>query len=298
MAFVGTAAHAATPATRTHRAAGRIAIVAAALAAGLCLSGCNTLGDVTSSIAGSSASVTNPLPRDQAALRDYSDEWGRKFQAHPTDRVAALNYARSLRALTRYSEEVAVLQEAAIKNPRDLAIIGAYGKALADAGRYQEASEVLAKAHTPEHPDWSILSAQGTVADQMGNFARARDYYAAALKIRPGEPTVLSNLGLSYALEKKLPEAETTLRQASADSRADMRVRQNLALVLALQGKFREAEDISRRDLSPEDASANVEQIKQMIAQSNTWREIQSLDRKKPAGKPESQPEQAANPSG
>ena len=53
-------------------------------------------------------------------------------------------------------------------------------------------------------------------------------------------------------------------------------MRQNLALVLGLQGKFAEAEDLLRRDLSPEDASANIASIREMIAQSDTWRDIQA----------------------
>ena len=155
-------------------------------------------------------------------------------------------------------------------------VLAAYGKSLADAGRLQEAADVLARAHTPERPDWSVLSAQGSIADQLGHHEEARDYYQTALKIRPNEPTVLSNLGLSYALSKQLPHAEQTLLTAAAQPAADTRVRQNLALVLALQGKFEEAESWSRHDLSPIDAAANVASIRQMIAQSNSWREIQS----------------------
>jgi Tfp pilus assembly protein PilF len=157
-------------------------------------------------------------------------------------------------------------------------ILGAYGKALADAGRLSEAAEVLKQAHTPDRPNWSILSAQGSVADQMGDHRAAQGFYREALKINPGEPSVLSNLGLSLALSKRLDEAEETLRQASAHPRADQRVRQNLALVLALQGKFTEAEMISARDVSPEQAAANVATIRQMISQSNAWREIQKGD--------------------
>jgi hypothetical protein len=48
--------------------------------------------------------------------------------------------------------------------------------------------------------------------------------------------------------------------------------------VLALEGKFPEAEDWSRRDLAPIDAAANVASIRKMIAQSNTWRDLQKLD--------------------
>src|SRR5215217_1089994 len=115
-----------------------------------------------------------------------------------------------------HAQAVAVLQQAAIRNPKDLPLLAAYGKALADTGRYKEASEVLARAHLPEKPDWRILSAQGAVADQLGDHSLAQRYYEAALKIAPGEPTVLSNLGLSYAFSKRLADAEKTLRAAAA----------------------------------------------------------------------------------
>ena len=102
----------------------------------------------------------------------------------------------------------------------------------------------------------------------------------------PDEPSVLSNLGLSYALSKNLPMAEDTLRLAAQQPRADARVRQNLALVLALGGKFAEAEAIERQDLSAADAASNVKSIRMMIAQSDTWRDLQKIDgpRKKPRG--------------
>lgn len=256
---------------RKRRSAPRLAAIALLAAA---LGGCMTTSDITGSIPGGSSE----LPTGQTELRAYADDWGHRFDARPGDAVASFNYARALRALGRRDEAVAVLQAAAIKNPNDRRILGAYGKVLADVGRYQEASGMLAKAHTPERPDWSILSAQGTVDDQLGNYGEAQGYYQAALKIVPGEPTVLSNLGLSYALARRLPEAETTLRQATASPRADTRVRHNLALVLGLQGKFEAASDVLRQDMTPAEASADVSSIRQMIAQSNTWREIQQLD--------------------
>lgn len=106
---------------------------------------------------------------------------------------------------------------------------------------------------------------QGTALDQLGRHEEARRYYASALKIMPDEPTVLSNLGLSYMLSKNLPRAEETLRQAYASGKADARVRQNLALVVGLQGRFAEAEQIVRADLPPDEAAANVEYLKQML---------------------------------
>jgi Flp pilus assembly protein TadD len=125
---------------------------------------------------------------------------------------------------------------------------------------------VLSKAHSPDNPDWRILSVQGTALDQMGRHEEARGYYASALKIMPGEPSVLSNLGLSYMLSRDLPKAEETLRQAYASTRADARVRQNLALVVGLQGRFAEAETIVKADLPPDEAAANVAYLKDMLS--------------------------------
>jgi Flp pilus assembly protein TadD len=124
---------------------------------------------------------------------------------------------------------------------------------------------VLSRAHSPENPDWRILSVQGTALDQLGRHEDARRYYASALKIVPEEPSVLSNLGLSYMLTRELPKAEETLRQAYATGRADARVRQNLGLVVGLQGRFAEAETIVKADLPEQEAAANVAYLKQML---------------------------------
>lgn len=90
----------------------------------------------------------------------------------------------------------------------------------------------------------------------------------------PEEPAILSNLGLSYILSKDLKQAETTLRRAAANPRAEKRVRQNLALSLALQGKFDEAEKIAAGDLPPEEASANIAALRDMIRQQQQPRNI------------------------
>jgi Flp pilus assembly protein TadD len=241
------------------------------LAAALCLCGCqsSSLQDVTGSISGS-----------EPDNRRNVEELGRQHDRNPDNKAIALNYARALRGTMENAQAVAVLQRLAIKFSRDTEVLSAYGKALADAGRSREAAEVLAHAHTPDRPDWSVLSAQGSVSDQLGDHEQAQAYYAAALKIVPAQPHVLSNLGLSYALSKKLPQAETALREAAAQHDADKPVRQNLALVLALEGKFATAEEVARRDLDAKDAAANVAAIRRMIAQSNTWNQIQELDTK------------------
>jgi Flp pilus assembly protein TadD len=246
------------------------ALVGACLAAvATPLAGCHDFGDVTGSIPASTAT-----PTDDARLRAYADELGKRYDRNPGEKTASIEYARALRALTRYSEAVAVIQTAAIKAPKDFDVLGEYGKALADAGQAQ-AKDVLAHAYTPDDPRWDVMSVQGTVADRLGDHASAMQFYRDALKIAPGEPSVLTNMGLSLALAKKLPEAEQALQQAVASPKADARMRGDLALVLALEGKFSDAETVGRVDLSPDAARANVEAIRHMIARSDSWRDLQ-----------------------
>ena len=243
-------------------------------ALGLGLSGCSgAINDVTGAI--ESRRTPTAIPMGETELRRFAEEWGARYDKNPKDKTAAIAYAKALLALKQTSQAVAILQGLAIQYPQDMSVLAAYGKGLASAGQLNQAAEVLSRAHTPEKPDWSVVSAQGTIADELGDHEAARRFYDEALKMRPNDPGVLSNLGLSYALSRQLPRAEETLKEAAMQPTADMRVRQNLALVLALEGKFDQAEDWSRRDLSPMDAAANVAQIKMMISESNTWRDIQ-----------------------
>lgn len=270
-----------SPALTAVRAVGRLPrartlLLCAVAMAPMALGACSRLAgsqDVTGSIP-----ATAGQDAYDAGLRREAEVLSRDYTSSPQDRATAIKYAAVLRKRGQFSQAVAVLQNIAIKNPNDREVLGAFGKALADAGRLAEAASVLARAHTPENPNWSILSAQGSVADRMGDHEGARIYYQAALKIVPNEPTVLSNLGLSYMLSRDLPKAEAALRQAADSPRADTRVRQNLALVLSLQGRYAEAEQVGTRDLPPEQAAANVSVIRQMVAQSDTWRDLQKID--------------------
>ena len=213
-------------------------------------------------------------PRTEAEWRKDIETWGARYRDKPSDPEAAANYAQALRAIGQRAQAASVLENATIHNPNDQALLGAYGRALADNGNYSQALEVLNRAHSPDNPDWRILSVQGAVLDQMGRHADAQKHYASALRLVPDEPSVLSNLGLSYALSKQLPLAETTLQRASEQQGAAPKVRQNLALVVGLQGRFQEAEAIARGDLPPDEAAANVATLKQMLAQHGGTKQI------------------------
>jgi Flp pilus assembly protein TadD len=235
----------------------------AILMLGLCscmTAGSSDISDVTGSLGEKSeASRAADPKREVDAYRD-------RFHANPKDADAALQYGKALRDAGQRSQAVAVLEQATIAHPGDKALLAGYGRALADNGNFQQAFDVLGRAHTPDDPDWRILSAQGTTLDQLGRHEEAQQYYASALKIVPEEPSVLSNLGLSYVLSKDLPKAEATLRRANSRANADPRVRQNLALVVGLQGRLAEAEGIVTADRPAEAAAADVASLRRLLS--------------------------------
>jgi Flp pilus assembly protein TadD len=252
---------------RTVRTAHLIASATVAGLLALSAAGCKTTGDDTTGSIGSPGT-----PESEAGWRRSLEVWGARYKTNPGDAEAAMGYARALRATEQRAQAVAVLQQASIRNPHAMKLLGAYGRALADAGQYAEALDALSRAHTPDNPDWRILNVQGAVLDQMGQHREAQRHYSAALKIVPNEPSVLSNLGLSYALEKKLKRAESALRNAVAQPGAKPKVRQNLALVVGLQGRFAEAEKIASADLPASEAEANVAYLRQMLARQSAWK--------------------------
>lgn len=229
--------------------------------------------ETTGSVAGPIGAAGTGQSTD-AEWRRIAETAGSQYRANPRDLDAAMQYAKALRALGQRPQALAVLEQASLIAPTDKTVLGSYGRSLADVGQYKQAIEVLERAHTPDNPDWRILSAQGAVLDQIGRHMEAQRYYSSALKIVPDEASVLSNLGLSYALAKDLPKAETTLRKAINAPKADPRVRQNLALVIGLQGRFAEAEGIARADLPPDEAASNAAYLKQMLADAKAGKKI------------------------
>lgn len=227
--------------------------------------GCSSLvkNEVTGSVA------TNGAPQTDADWRKALETYGERYRADPKDAEAALRYGQALRATGQRAQASAVLEQAAIVNPSDRALIAAYGRALVDNGKYQQGFDTLSRAHTPENPDWHILSVQGTALDRLGRHEDARRYYGNALKIRPDEPSVLSNLGMSWILSKQPGKAEEVLRRAQDGAPSDTRIRQNLALAVGLQGRMGEAETIVATGLPPDEAAESISELKQMLKGGN-----------------------------
>src|SRR5579871_5334346 len=101
----------------------RLMVVAAASALlVLGLVGCQTTAssDITGSL-GEQAEAGAPAGRrDLGALRE-------RYKANPQDASAAVAYGKALRANGERSQAVAVLEQAALQNPKNKPLLAAYG---------------------------------------------------------------------------------------------------------------------------------------------------------------------------
>ncbi|MDZ7822648.1 MAG: tetratricopeptide repeat protein [Ahrensia sp.] len=239
------------------------------------IAGCATDGRSTGSINRGGKPVEQMTAGE---LAQSIDSYRALYDRDPKNKSVAMAYASILRANNMNEQALAVMRKAAIVHSSDRDVLAAYGKALAGASEFSAALDALQRAQDPTRPDWRLISAEGAIYDQTGRSEEARSLYQKALGLRPNEPTILSNLAMSHVLENDLVTAENYLRTAVQQPAADSRVRQNLAMVVGLQGRFDEAMDIAKRELSPQQAEANVAYLRTILSQQNAWSLIKKED--------------------
>lgn len=241
--------------------------------------GCAATAKKDPTVTGSIPKLTKPVEAmTTSELAAAAERIGSAYDRNPKDKQTGLTYASILMMTGRDAQALAVMQQVAIAHPADRDVLAAYGKAQAASGQMEQALSTISRAQTPDRPDWRLYSAEGAVLDQLGRSSEARNRYRMALDLKPNEPSVLSNLGMSYVLSGDLRTAETYLKSASQQPTSDSRVRQNLALVIGLQGRFDEAERIARQELDPQQAEANVAYLRSMLAQQNSWKQLAAKD--------------------
>jgi len=220
--------------------------------------------------------------RGQMGAADYSGmsasqsqsnlgELTERYRRNPGDRTIVINYAAALRAAGQPQQAAAALEQAIARQPNDVALSVAYAKALTAAGRFDQSLQVLQRVIRPDAPDWNALLVMGATLDQMGRHGEARKIYVQAAVIAPGEASIETNLGLSYAMTDELATAETHLRRAVQMRGASTQTRQNLALVVGLQGRFQEARAIYAAELPPEQVESNMAYVRALLTQQNRW---------------------------
>jgi Flp pilus assembly protein TadD len=201
---------------------------------------------------------------------------GKAWQADPKDIGKGLAYANGLQALGQIDQQMGVLKQLYQSHPENPKLAILYGKKLAQVGKSADALPILEQAAANPGADWRVHSALGSAYDQQGLYDKAQAEYVKALALQPNELSVLNNMGMSYALQGNLKQAEATLRQASLLPKAGTqpRIRQNLALVVGLQGRFEDARKIASEDLPREQVEANMGYLQQMLSHPNTWQQL------------------------
>lgn len=253
------------------------AVSAAAVLAAFSLSACANSGalkGVSDPITTGSTAAGGDAPAEPSIKQMATAK--QAWEADRTSVSKGLAYAGELLKFDQDRDALQVVSTVADANPNDMKLASYYGKILIQSGEFADGEKQIRKVIAAGKADWRDFSALGTALDQQGRHDEARRMYETALAGRPNEISVLNNLGMSYALQGDLKNAEATL-QRTADipgSKANPQVRQNLALVVGLQGRYEEAEQIASRDLPPDQAQANVSYLKQMMSQSNTWAQL------------------------
>jgi Flp pilus assembly protein TadD len=252
------------------------AVSAVAILAGTGLSACTNTGALKGTsdpiTTGSTAAGGGPVEPSVKQMATSKQAW----EADRTSVPKGLAYAGELMKFDQDREALQVVSTVVDANPNDMQLASYYGKILIQSGDLADGEKQLRKVIAAGKADWRDFSALGSGLDQQGRHDEARRMYETALAERPNEISVLNNLGMSYALQGDLKNAEATLRKAAdlPGSSANPQVRQNLALVVGLQGRYDEAQQIASRDLPPEQAQANVAYLRQMMSQSNTWAQL------------------------
>lgn len=241
---------------RSRASVARVAMVAGlAFSLGACSqSGSLLLSEPEYPVPGESKVAEMPRSETEKA----AEHWGKEHAKQPRDGKMALNYARSLKALDRKAEALAVLQSAYLYNAQNREYLSEFGRLALDQGHAPMAQQLLERADDPTKPDWKVLSARGVALAQQGKYKEAIPFLERARTLAPTQPSVMNNLALVYTMDGQATQAEPMLRQATASIEADPRVRQNLALVLNLQGKTDEAKRIAMGDSASPPAAGPV----------------------------------------
>jgi Flp pilus assembly protein TadD len=248
----------------------RLALPLLLLTSALAISACQSKTASLNGLDGLTTASTTPASFTKTA------ELGERWEKDQKNLALGMTYADELEKLGQSDQQMQVLATLVQLNPQNANIQVVYGKKLLAAGRSGDAIPVLKTVTDSGAGDWRVLSALGSAYDQQGQYSTARETYQKALVLQPNQISILNNMGMSYALEGNLTEAEKTLRIAIAlpEGKAMPKLRQNLALVVGLQGRFEESKQIASEDLPPEEVEANMAYLQKMLSQPNTWKQL------------------------
>ena len=186
--------------------------------------GCGSTASDKANAPTAAATPVVATPRNDASTNDI-----------PVTLEGEIAKAHALRVAGSYEEAAKALGQLMIVAPDDVRVVGEYGKALTQLGRPGDALPFLERAIQLDANDWTLYSAIGVAYDQSDQHAKAHAAYEHALQLKPGQPDVLNNMGVSRMLAGNLGDAQKLLNQASQPGATQPKIGNNLALLETLK---------------------------------------------------------------
>jgi tetratricopeptide (TPR) repeat protein len=150
------------------------------------------------------ATAKTDFKRDATPGQQYNVhlEMGRMYESQGNLEAAVAEYAKAAEVPSKHA-----------------------GALLSDGGKLGPSSEALAQRR------------MAGALDRLGRFAQAETHYNQALKLAPRDAKIWNDVGYSYYLQNRWPDAERALKSADSIEPNNPRVLTNLGLAFAAQGK-------------------------------------------------------------
>lgn len=144
-----------------------------------------------------------------------------------------------------------------------------------DVGLLNDSVRILERSRNADAKDFDVLVALGNAHFDIGFFKKdaaafqtARDVYAKALEIKPNDPDVMTDMGLTYFLQEPpaLDKAAADLQKVSVANPKHERSLQFLVQTYVKQNKLAEAEKAFEKLKSLNPNNPAIREITPMIA--------------------------------
>ncbi len=174
----------------------------------------------------------------------------------------ALALADSLRRNGELEKAEMVYEEILQKEPKLLEAKEGFGLLRLSKGEFEKAGKLLSEVQAKDSKRWQTLNGLGILLVERGSVDDAIIYFKEALKYQPDSPTILNNMGLTYAINDEPENALQVMGQAVEESPSATPQRKavelNLALILGVYGDMQAAEKILKEHLPAAGVANNL----------------------------------------
>ena len=185
---------------------------------------------------------------------------------HADDPAAYISLAQAYSDAERGAQAVKVLQDAQGKFPSDDGIAFELGTVFDKQKKFPEAESAFRQVLSRDPENAIALNYLGYMLAERGErLDESVTYLKKALQVEPENPSYLDSLGWAYFKSDKLDLAETNLRRAADQLKANSVIQEHYGQVLFKLGRFDEAIAAWTRALAGDGDSIDKADIDQKI---------------------------------